>query len=303
MVAKLQSCKIRLVQHEMLSTTSQRRRLPGQRQRRANASSIPVIAFWAVASAVCLITLCLISYHVSSSELHDVAHVRSAALASGPAAGTQSASTVQGDVIVNNNNELKTKNLPSASIQVECTITTPHSARSSAEVANGKFHITVRPELAPQSSAAFVHLVKTNYYSGVYFHRVIKGSIAQAGINSNYRDERPPAPKETTPDLPSPKSLSNVRGTVSFAGGNMHLGQIFINLGNNRRLDAENNDDGSTRPFGTVDDADEMAQLFDKLYTSYKEGSGQVKAVKRDDVASQFPEMSRIEECHVVDNL
>ena len=285
----------------MLSTSSQRRRLPGQRQRRTNASSLPVIAFWAVASLLCLIMLCLISYHVSSSNLHDVAHVRSAAaLASGSTAASQSASKVQKDVGVNINNEMKTNDISSAAIRVECTITTPHSARGFAEVANGKFRITVRPDLAPHSSAAFVQLVESKYYSGVYFHRVINGFIAQAGINSNYHDKRPPTPKETTPDLPSSKSLSNVRGTVSFAGGNMHLGQIFINLGNNRRLDAENNDDGSTRPFGTVDDADDMVQLFDKLYTSYKEGSGQVKAVKNDDVASQFPDMSRIEECHVV---
>ena len=253
----------------------------------------------------CLITLCLISYHVSSSELRDVAHVRSAAASAfGPTAASQSTSTVQEDAGVRSDYELKINDTSPAAILVECTITTPHSARSPlAEVANGKFHITVRPDLAPQSSAAFVQLVRSNYYNGVYFHRVIKGFIAQAGINSTYRDKRPPTPKETTPDVPTTKSLSNVRGTVSFAGGNMQLGQIFINLGNNRRLDAENNDDGSTRPFGTVDDADEMVQLFDKLYTSYKEGSGQVKAVKRDDVASQFPEMSRIEECHVVDNL
>ena len=78
----------------------------------------------------------------------------------------------------------------------------------------------------------------------------------------------------------------------------MHLGQIFINLGNNRRLDAESNDDGSTRPFGTVNDAG--MELIDKVYTGYKEGSGQVKAVKSGEVASLFPEMSRIEECHVV---
>ena len=284
----------------MLSTTTQRRRIPERRQRRSNASRFLVIAFWAVTSALCLIILCLISFYVSSSNLRDVAHVRSAALASGSTAASQSASKLQKNVGVNINYEMKARGISSTAIRVQCTITTPHSVRAFAEVAKGKFRITVRPDLAPQSSAAFVQLVKTNYYSGVYFHRVIKGFIAQAGINSNYRDKRPPTPKETTPDLPSSKSLSNVRGTVSFAGGNMHLGQIFINLGNNRRLDAENNDDGSTRPFGTVDDADEMANIFDKLYTSYKEGSGQVKAVKSDDVASQFPDMSRIEECHVV---
>lgn len=84
----------------------------------------------------------------------------------------------------------------------------------------------------------------------------------------------------------------------------MRLGQIFINLGNNQRLDGENGGDGSTRPFGMVSQANEDdMKLIDKIYSGYKEGSGQVKAVKNGEVATQFPNMSRIEECHVVEQM
>jgi peptidyl-prolyl cis-trans isomerase A (cyclophilin A) len=242
------------------------------------------VAFWAVASLLCLATLCWISYQVTTSS-----EAAAAAGANDVPVALRSAGTEAGT-------ETDSKN-----VRVECTITTPHSANpNQSDVANGKFHILVRSDAAPKASAAFVGLVRSGYYSGVYFHRVVPNFVAQFGINSTFpAQQRPPRTQDMGPDPVLPSSLSNVRGTVSFAGGNMKLGQVFINLGNNRRLDQDSHDDGSTRPFGIVSQDD--MPLVDKIYTGYKEGSGQVKAVKNSDVASQFPEMSRIEECHVVE--
>ena len=179
---------------------------------------------------------------------------------------------------------------------VICSVSTPHSI---TEAVQGDLRITVRPDLAPQSAAAFLKLVESKYYDGVYIHRVVKNFVAQWGIHPNWEGDRPQKPPHPDPVL-SNQSLSNTRGTLSFAGGNMRLGQVFINLGNSARLDGENGDDGSTRPFATLDD-DSMA-LADRLYKGYKEGSGQVKAVKEgaETVAAKFPNMSRIDKCHIV---
>ena len=277
------------VQHEMLSSQNQRRRGPILRKKRSKVSSLPAVVFWSFASLLCLSILCWISYHVSSAEQKEAAiHVPS--LRRVP---TEDNTRVVPSTLVDMGWNLK-------QTQVECTITTPHSTNiNKSELANGTFQITVQNDLAPKASWAFLHLVRSNYYSGTYFHRVVKNFVAQVGIDSNYHVMRPPAPKNMIPDPVKRSSLSNVRGTVSFAGGNMQLGQIFINLGDNQRLDGENHADGSTRPFGVVSPED-MSELIDKIFTGYKEGSGQVKAVKNGEVATQFPEMSRIEECHVL---
>jgi len=194
----------------------------------------------------------------------------------------------------------ETRSAPSpAPILVECAVSTPHSSLPPSSTASGRLQITVRPDLAPQSSKAFADFVKSKYYDGVYFHRVVKNFVAQAGINPQYKGERPPT-KQNGIQKPDPvlvgRSLSNLRGTLSFAGGNMHIGQVFINLGNNSRLDRENGDDGSTRPFATLSKA--SMDLADALYAGYKEGQGQVKAVKDASVATKFPLMSRIDSCH-----
>ena len=96
----------------------------------------------------------------------------------------------------------------------------------------------------------------------------------------------------TSSSAPGP-GATNVRGTIAFAGG-AHPTQLFVNLGDNSRLDRER-----TVPFAQVDDAG-MAVL-DRIYTGYKEGSGQVAAYQQgvDELQRQFPRMSWIERCAV----
>lgn len=50
------------------------------------------------------------------------------------------------------------------------------------EMENGKkFKIELYPELAPQTVANFLELVKSGFYDGLKFHRVIEGFMAQGG--------------------------------------------------------------------------------------------------------------------------
>lgn len=45
----------------------------------------------------------------------------------------------------------------------------------------GKFVIELYPEYAPETCANFVNLVKSHFYDGLTFHRVVDGFMAQGG--------------------------------------------------------------------------------------------------------------------------
>ena len=168
--------------------------------------------------------------------------------------------------------------------RVSCSI-----ASADASGARGTFRITVRPDWSAALAAAFVERVDAGFYDGCFFFRVLPGFIAQFGIKPTWAGRKWSRP---TPDAPGP-GATNTRGTIAFAGG-AHPTQLFVNLGDNSRLDREH-----TVPFAQVDDAG-MAVL-DQIYTGYKEGSGQVAAYQQgvDELQRQFPRMSWIERCAV----
>ena len=64
-----------------------------------------------------------------------------------------------------------------------------------------------------------------------------------------------------------PVKASNTRGTISFAmaGKNTRTSQVFINFGDNSRLDSE-----GFAPFGRV--VEGMDEVIDQLFNKYGEG-------------------------------
>jgi cyclophilin family peptidyl-prolyl cis-trans isomerase len=203
-------------------------------------------------------------------------------------------------------NHAEDNNSPEVSF-VECTINGGDiSSRSSSSKNNPPrlVQITVRHDLSPIASRVFVDLVQARHFDDVFIFRVLKGFIAQWGIQTPPLDStigsisRATTMKkpDKTKDVVHANTLSNVRGTLSFAGGNPATCQVFVNIGNNQRLDQE-----GARPFATVSNAS-MQQVFDALYTGYPDGLGQVQTLKlgRDKMRENFPRMSRVEACRVV---
>lgn len=103
----------------------------------------------------------------------------------------------------------------------------------------GNFVIELDPDRAPLTVANFLEYVRSGFYSGTVFHRVINNFIAQAGgFDEQYGEKkaRPPIPNE------SGNGLSNRRGTVGLARtANPHSGdaQFFVNLADNAALDPQ----------------------------------------------------------------
>jgi len=176
---------------------------------------------------------------------------------------------------------------------VECKVTTPMANSADTSVANGVLQITVRNDLSPIASKVFVDLVNAHYYDGVFIFRVLKGFVAQWGFHNKWtKTTKPPKTKDAVHE----NTLSNLRGTLSFAGGNPAVQQVFVNLGNNARLDKED-----SRPFATL--SQESMDIVDELYMEYKDGQGQIKALQKEGVNAVleiFPKMSKVESCHTV---
>jgi homoserine O-acetyltransferase len=133
------------------------------------------------------------------------------------------------------------------------------------ETTEGMFRIEVKRDDAPLGADRFYRLVSNGFYNGVHINRVVEGFIAQFGIHgvpsinavwkNNYISD-------------DPVKRSNNRGSVAFAmtGPDTRATQVYINTGNNKRLDAD-----GFAPFGEVI---EGMDVIDRLYSLYGENAG-----------------------------
>ncbi|WP_211705402.1 peptidylprolyl isomerase [Moritella viscosa] len=100
----------------------------------------------------------------------------------------------------------------------------------------GEITIELYPEQAPVSVANFISYVEKDFYSGIIFHRVIPGFMAQTGgFNENLEKQTTKAPIINEAN----NGLSNERGTLSLArtnNPNSATSQFFINLKDNNFL-------------------------------------------------------------------
>ncbi len=141
----------------------------------------------------------------------------------------------------------------------------PDSYKVHFATTKGDFVVTVERKWAPVGADRFYTLVKSGYYDGARFFRVLPGFVVQFGIAGD------PAltAKWRNANLPDdPVTESNRRATVSFAtaGPNTRTAQVFINLSDsNARLDAN-----GFAPFGTVSQG---MEIVDQFYNGYGEGA------------------------------
>ncbi len=136
------------------------------------------------------------------------------------------------------------------------------------ETTKGVITLDVTRADAPRGADRFYNLVKIGYYDEVHFYRVIAGFMAQAGIHGNpsvskvWRNAR-------FPD--DPVKASNLTGAVSFAtsGKDSRTMQFFINLADNKRLDAM-----GFAPFGRVREIEIVRALHSGYGESMPNGAG-----------------------------
>ena len=106
----------------------------------------------------------------------------------------------------------------------------------------GMIVIELDPTAAPKSVANFLEYVKSGFYDGTIYHRVIKGFMAQGGgFDKALKQKETRAPVVNEGEAAEKAGLKNDRGTLSMARtGDPHsaTAQFYINYKDNTMLDA-----------------------------------------------------------------
>ncbi len=128
------------------------------------------------------------------------------------------------------------------------------------ETTKGNVDIECHSDWAPLGAARFRELVETGYFDGARFFRVVPGFVVQFGLAANPLITAKWDRSELRDD---PVLQSNKRGYITFAtaGPNTRTTQIFINLGDNERLDGM-----GFAPFGRVVRGMDAVDSIDSRY-------------------------------------
>ena len=112
----------------------------------------------------------------------------------------------------------------------------PANPRVLIETSQGNITVEVFPTQAPQSAGNFLNYVRTGFYDGLVFHRVIPGFMIQTGgMHPDMTEKAKNAPIRNEAD----NGLKNIRGTLAMARtGDPHSAssQFFINVADNAFL-------------------------------------------------------------------
>ena len=174
----------------------------------------------------------------------------------------------------------------------------PDTFRARFETTRGSFTVEVTRAWAPLGADRFYGLVKSGFYDGARFFRVLPGFVVQFGIPGDPAVARQWRSANIADD---PVTQTNAPGSITFAtsGPNSRTTQVFINLGNNASLDKM-----GFAPFGRVT---EGMDVVGQLYSGYGEGAPQGRGPDQGRIQSEgnaylekgFPKMDSIKKASV----
>ena len=174
----------------------------------------------------------------------------------------------------------------------------PATYKARFDTSKGAFVVEVQRDWAPNGADRFYNLVKNGFYDGVRFFRVLDGFMAQFGINGDPKVSAAWRPARIQDD---PVKQRNTRGYITYAmgGPNTRTTQVFINYGDNSRLDR----DGFS-PFGRVTSG---MKTVDSLFSGYGEGApnghgpdqGRVQMEGNAYLAKAFPKLDFVKKATI----
>jgi peptidyl-prolyl cis-trans isomerase A (cyclophilin A) len=183
----------------------------------------------------------------------------------------------------------------------EMTAKAPAVFKARFETSKGNFVIEAHRDWSPLGADRFFNLVRMGYYDEARFFRIIKGFMAQFGING---DPKVNAAWMNAGIPDEPPKMGNTRGRVTFAkrgSPNSRTTQLFINFGDNSQLDGQG--------FAAFGEVVEGMAVADSLYSGYGEGApngngpdqGQLQKEGNTYLKVSFPKLDYIKKAVIVE--
>lgn len=183
----------------------------------------------------------------------------------------------------------------------KATLKAPAQFTVEFETDVGAFSVRVNRAWAPNGADRLYNLVQAGFFTDVAIFRAIKGFMFQFGIHGSPHVSAAWKPAVIPDDPVRAGVASNIPGTLTFAtaGPGTRTTQLFINLGNNARLDGM-----GFSPVGMVVSGIEAVR---SVNTEYGEGAPAgkgpsqqlVQAYGNTYLRKNFPRLTRIKSAHV----
>jgi peptidyl-prolyl cis-trans isomerase A (cyclophilin A) len=168
----------------------------------------------------------------------------------------------------------------------------PDSFRVAFATSRGSFVVDAHRDWSPNGADRFYALVRAGFFDENRFFRVLPGYIAQFGIN----DQKKVNEKWDAPIRDDPRRESNARGTLVFtsSGPDTRAHQVFINLADNKRLDAQ-----GFVPFARVVSG---MEVVDSLYDDYGDAPVQqlISTLGNNYLLRMFPKLDYVTTARIV---
>jgi peptidyl-prolyl cis-trans isomerase A (cyclophilin A) len=169
----------------------------------------------------------------------------------------------------------------------------PDTFKAVMDTTKGKIVFEVNRSWSPKGVDRFYELIEEGFFKDIAMFRAVKGFVVQFGIHGDPKVSSQWKQKNIDDD---PVKESNEPGTLTFAtaGPNTRTTQLFINLGNNARLDQM-----GFSPFAKVVEGMDVLQ---KINTEYGESpdQGRIQAEGNSYLKKSFPNLDYIKSVSVV---
>ena len=154
---------------------------------------------------------------------------------------------------------------------------------------HGKITLSLDAEKAPVTTENFADYVRSGFYDGTIFHRVISNFMIQGGGFTPDMEQKPTKPPITNE---SSNGLSNTVGSIAMArtsDPHSASSQFIINVGDNQFLDKAKSQDGwGYAVFGKVTEGMDVVEAIKQVATG---NHGYHQDVPRDPVIIERAEL------------